>query len=795
MVLPSWLARTQDGPIKTLEEGSKLMRKTDQRGRARARLLRLRHRATALATATALVLTQSLGACQPVPASAGELGTMTITNVGPMSSLDGFSDKYTYSHWFEVSGGQTSDGVGFCGSIDMGTPGVGSSFSSGQVSVNPALDWVLCHGWSWDNQSGYGASGSIFRYATQCLIWLAMPDSTENPHYKVWWNINDAPEGVASAVSAMKADMDAYVAAGGGGVEQGCSVFWASPNGAMQNMVTRRVPTGKVAVAKASARPQISDGNEGYTLEGAVYGVYSDETCTNLVTSMTTDAQGKATSEDIRIGTYWVREDKAPAGYAGDATPHKVSVTNGATAEVSVSDLPQMGPVKIVVEKSDDETGGNTGIGAATLEGAQFMLSFTPEGASTPARHWVVSTDADGVASLDEDHLIEGDNFYMASEGTIALPLGTLEIEETAAPKGYLLPSERSWTRKVTAEGSVELVSTVAETDVAEAAIRGDLMFVKADEATQTRMANVAFLLTSKTTGESHVLVSDENGVVDTSTAFNSHTARTNANDTALSEDGSVDDELLDPSAGIWFSGTTETETAPDDKRGALPYDTYELRELACAANDGHDLVTCDLTVSRNAHKIDFGTIDNTAEEVVTPSLGTTLSHDGEKAVPVDEALELSDEVRCLDLEEGTEYRVSGELHLVGTDGSDEGVISTGEATFTADGTDRTENVSFTVDTTKLAGRTLVAFEKLYQGDELVAEHADLTDEGQSVRVETPEVPKTPDTPEEPVTPTSVPRTGDESQTATTMAVVGGGVILALMGLCLVRATDRRARQ
>ena len=51
---------------------------------------------------------------------------------------------------------------------------------------------------------------------------------------------------------------------------------------------------GGIRLTKESASPDISEGNPLYSIEGAVYGVYSDASCTKLVTKLTVDEDGKA---------------------------------------------------------------------------------------------------------------------------------------------------------------------------------------------------------------------------------------------------------------------------------------------------------------------------------------------------------------------------------------------------------------------------------------------------------------------------------------------------------------------
>lgn len=74
---------------------------------------------------------------------------------------------------------------------------------------------------------------------------------------------------------------------------------------------------------------------------------------------------------------------------------------------------------------------------------------------------------------LHPDYLVSGDAFYYNSAGTIVtLPLGTVTIQETKAPEGYLINSEL-FIRQITASGSMESVETYNEPIVKENVIRG----------------------------------------------------------------------------------------------------------------------------------------------------------------------------------------------------------------------------------------------------------------------------------------------------------------------------------
>lgn len=838
---------------------------------------RARRRGRAALAALALALSQLLGvlgAAVQVPAGAEDLGTMTVTGVTDIQDWPDITAPFRNFHSFTVSGGATSDGVGWCAAKTLSTPAAGATFSGGQKLGDARVDYVLYHGYSSTATEGYGLTPGKFYVATQYALWLVLPD-VGGSHAEVEDELTRTYADVARVVRQMVGEADAYAARGGGGPEAGCAVYWPSPDGAVQAMLTRTNPTGAISLQKASSSPEVTDGNALYSLAGAVYGVYSDEGCQSQVATMTTGADGSASADGLAAGTYYVREVTPSPGFSLDPTVYTASVGGGATTHLSVTETPQ-GDVGMAVQKVDAATGTASAQGDATLAGAEFTVRYyagayatvdeLPEAAT---RSWVLRTDETGRTSLalaqddPETYLVSGDELYLASDGRAAVPLGTLTVQETRAPQGYQLPGDAMSLTLVTGSGTGELVTALAPSSQADSVIaggvsvrkadrellsqegyggaersslplgaatlagarfevanaseravvvdgvtfepgevvrtlvtgedgtastaadalpfgtyvvteacapdgylldegwsrtfevreqgvvvdlstdadaaanqvvRGDLSLVKAEEGTQGRMAGVPFRLTSQTTGEWHVVVTDENGMLDTASSWGSHERATNANDEALREDGTVDDALLDAAAGVWFSGRADATTAPDDALGALPYDTYLLEELPCAANEGHLLVSTYVTVSRNAVDLDLGTMDD--ETIPTPALSTDLTYAAVKAAPAEDGLSLTDSVRYEGLVSGHGYRLVDELHAVGPEGADLGVVASVEQDLLPELSAGSVEVRFEgVDASGLAGKSLVARTYLYDGERLVASHDSLDDDAQTVRV------------------------------------------------------------
>lgn len=474
-------------------------------------------------------------------------------------------------------------------------------------------------------------------------------------------------------------------------------------------------PLGWVELRKSDANPSITQNNPNYSLKGAKYGIYKSGT---LVETLVTDEKGYAKSGELLEGTYTVKEISASKGYALDTKGHNVSVMADKTITAKVKEVPQNNPMNLVLEKTDAETQKHEAQGKATLEGAEFKVEFyaassESETAAKPDRTWIFKTDAEGTIHFDKEHLVSGDAFYYQRDGkTVCLPLGKVVVTETKAPVGYL-PLDGKVTLWITSEGKTETVKVYNAPIAAEQVKRGDLEFVKVSDGDLSRLAGVPFKITSLTTGESHVLVTDANGYASTSASWNKHTHNTNEGKTA--EDG------------IWFGSSK-----PDDSKGALLYDDYEIEELNCEANEGMNLIKFKVSVYKNDVTIPLGTLTDDRIEIGTTAKDEdTDSHFGKPEGKVT----IVDTIEYDGLKKGETYKLVGTLMNKDTGEPiiENGKPVTAEKTFIARQTSGTVEVEFKVDSAALKGRPVVVFEDLYQDDMKLAIHADIEDEGQSV--------------------------------------------------------------
>lgn len=250
---------------------------------------------------------------------------------------------------------------------------------------------------------------------------------------------------------------------------------------------------GYIDLQKHSADPDVTNGNDCYaTFEGVEYGVYGNkadaEADQNRVDTLTLNADGYDKSKWLNVGTYYVKEVTPPAyGYEIDSTIYQVYVNNG-TVRINATDVPLSDPAAMWAGKIDKETSQNMPQGSASLAGAEFTVKYydgqystveEAEASGAPMRTWVVSTTDSGRAALDDNHLVSGDPLFKTSAGTPTVPLGTIVIQETKAPTGYLLNDE-TFIRQVTEEGLTgETPIAYNAPEVPEQVMRGGISITK----------------------------------------------------------------------------------------------------------------------------------------------------------------------------------------------------------------------------------------------------------------------------------------------------------------------------
>lgn len=224
-----------------------------------------------------------------------------------------------------------------------------------------------------------------------------------------------------------------------GGLKKDYSAYKLTTNSSTQDLAfifgegvetTNKVSLNVTWTKQAEIAIVKNDKDTGNHLAGAIYGVYRDKECSDLITQMpATDSKGasKVTVEKTQDVVY-VKEIQPPANYQADPTVYSVDINIGKTSTKNV--LNERTYAKIHLIKEDAETGANPQ-GDATLEGAVYGLYARENIVHPDGTTGIVHKAGDLVSTLKVDR--KGDAVVKD------LYLGKYFVKEIQEPEGYLL--------------------------------------------------------------------------------------------------------------------------------------------------------------------------------------------------------------------------------------------------------------------------------------------------------------------------------------------------------------------
>ena len=475
--------------------------------------------------------------------------------------------------------------------------------------------------------------------------------------------------------------------------------------------------------------------------------------------TFTTDKDGLYESELILpYGTYLLKEKTPPLGYTNEGnTEIEFKIRN----EEEIVDLTSeinnyVSRLNLEIQKRDYESKQTTAIGNASLEGAIFEIY-------NKSLHDIYYEDS----IIKPDELIKSITTNKEGKARIDdLPYGTYLVKEVTAPIGYL---NRGITEKMVElhdEDGVTISKIEEEDSILNEVIRGDFAIRKIDADNQNSMANIEFRITSNTTGEIHTFKTDENGYYSSESNWNNHSFNTN-------KGGSED--------GLWFGEYLDEDgnkqlVEVNDEKGALPYDIYTIEELDGPSNKNKELFKGTLIIRRNNVTVNLYNIENKdkpkSKDIEIKTMATDKN--GEKVLKPEEEVIIIDTVNIKNVShlKGKMVLLEGSLIDKETGGllqnSIDGVIST--KVFEINSDTQEEVIEFKIDGSKLDGKEVVVYEKLYlitlneKGDiveeELIAVHEDINDKDQTVTFSKEPTPKTYEKPKP-----RIPNTSDEIHT------------------------------
>ena len=534
-------------------------------------------------------------------------------------------------------------------------------------------------------------------------------------------------------------------------------------------------PKYTVTLTKTSADVKITNGNANYSLEGAVYNVYKAYVNPNhdyandpVIATFTTDANGKATlSRKLENGDYVTIEQVAPLGYILDKNVHRFSI-NGKSANLDVVDDPTK--IRLTVRKKDADTNSNVPQGDATLEGAQYRITYTNNDEKIEN---IVTTNKSGQAVLRN------------------IPIGVLvTVEEIGVPLGYKLDSKVH--TYITTTDTKELEYDLIPEDFTEEVMKGQIALHKQyetlDEPADEQGAEFDVYLKSagsfdaaKETERDHITTGADGMATTKDLPYGTYVVHQSKGgngrqlvsdfDVVISEDGKVysydlvntqknaqlkivktsEDGVIE---GIKFrvtrlednysaeyvtnaAGEILTETLPiyADKDGATKYQ-YKVEELDTEKTYGYQLPDPQIV------ELSEGEIASVSFHNVPIEIGTKATVEGEKEVDPLDKVTLTDTVSYTGLVPGKEYRATGVLmdKETGEKLLVDGKEITAETVFVPETKNGSVDVTFIFDATGLHGKEIVVFEDLYRENVLLATHTDINDEGQTVKIKNPEI-------------------------------------------------------
>lgn len=376
-------------------------------------------------------------------------------------------------------------------------------------------------------------------------------------------------------------------------------------------------------------------------------------------------------------------------------------------------------------EKYDAETGLNKPQGDATLEGAEIGIynisgqAVYVIGESGQAK-WVLSA----ALGLSRDALIATEakvlSVFTDADGKAAtdiraLPYGTYKAVELHPSNGYLTNDTWYVIFQIREDGVVIETANSAFYDengaagekscyyeyntgaVSRTAQDGRLLEeIKRNDLTWEKLnidgitkARIPFALDRMemvngewVVVESHVIVSDDDGIVNTGAAFTDR-GRANSLDQYVTNGVFAPDSALDPTVGVWFGDQTEDKST----RGALIYGTYRIRELSCTDNLSHkeDLLVSDLIYIHDDYEMKGGIEDRNKPIELLPQNTRVFGHHAlidleveltsvaletesrTHSVPARENVTVIDTIHYTHLKETSKYRMEVTLMVADT--------------------------------------------------------------------------------------------------------------------------------
>ena len=470
--------------------------------------------------------------------------------------------------------------------------------------------------------------------------------------------------------------------------------------------------------------------------DGIVAGITFRVTGNGYDQTATTNDAGDLLLQNLLPGTYTVTEQNAPERYEPQQ-PQTVTVTANATAEVQFSNVLKRGGLKIKKTSEDGIVAGITfrvtGNGydqtATTNDAGELLLQNLLPGTYTvteqdapdryePQQPQTVTVTANATAEVRFSNVLKRGGLKIKKTSEDGIVAG---ITFRVTGNGYDQTATTNDAGELLLQNLLPGTYTVTEQDAPDryAPQHPKTITVKADA-----VAEVTFRNTIKR-GTVYGKKVDPDGGKISGAVFG-----------------------LFPADETEFTKETAVQLATSDENGRFAfanvlYGDWIIKELEPAEGFLPNEKIYPVTISKDAQRLEI-----IAVNYRIPEIHTTADVDGEKAVGASGVITLTDTVSYKHLIPGKEYTLTGKLMDKATGKAFllDGKEITSEVTFTPDEPDGEIEVEFTFDAAGISEKTdIVVFEAVYHEKVLLAVHADIEDEGQTVTITPPETPKTGD--------------------------------------------------
>ena len=526
-------------------------------------------------------------------------------------------------------------------------------------------------------------------------------------------------------------------------------VYTTEQNGRYrQNFAFGSTPlTSSVRIQKSSANTSLTNGNKCYSFEGARYWIYTSEATARARGNagwvsggtLICDANGVSNTFTIAPGTYYLIEGVAPKGYKLSDTVTPFTVGRGQSITVStgcVVDQPLNDPINLVINKKNK----NGGEKINSLAGTEFTMKYYDgyyNASTLPAsatKTWVLTAyepeEYPGRYYADFTH-VTGDALYKDTNGVVTLPLGTITIQETKAAEGYINDGKFGDANMYIGQviASSETTSGAKLVDIQGARATGNTFNVS-DTPTPPGLPKTE--ATDKASGTHTAYAGGDITIVDKVVYEN----------LVVGKEYTMRGKLVDKATGETIKDaegnevTAEKTFTPTTINGSVE---IEFNFKADTAFKKKTTVAFETLLDEGKEVATHADINDEPQTVRFPEIGTSaVNPDTEGPIlPAAKDAKIEDTVSYKNLVPGVEYTVKGVLmdketnqpFIVG------GEKVTAEKTFTPDAEEGSVIVTFQFDATGLSDKGLVVFEELYANNTIIADHKDITDAGQTVRL------------------------------------------------------------